>query len=326
MVSDESELKVRYGQIIGGISPFYLGKEVAYIKHFSSLEQGELDTIYSLLYEKAVSKGLPTEYERLKILSREGTWGDKEEKEIEDSLIMAGRLRDTKKNLVLISQIEDFTRQIADEEKKLETMRATRSGLVGITAENFAKRQLNEQYLYYSLFKDKGCIHPFFDRQMFDSLELEELNVIARAFNKCLHCFNDDLFKKIGLSSFFQNIFTLCDDNIYHFYGKPIIELTFFQIEIAKYARFFKHILSSERKPPDHIRNNPDKLIEWFDMSGNAEKMIDATNSSNVAIMGATAEDLESMASNKEQVVSLGKLTEGKTAIRGMDFFKLLKN
>ena len=44
--------------------------------------------------------------------------------------------------------------------------------------------------------------------------------------------FKAEVLKKIALADFFTNIFYLCEDNVFNFYGKPVIILTFYQIEI----------------------------------------------------------------------------------------------
>ena len=68
------------------------------------------------------------------------------------------------------------------------------------------------------------------------------------------------------------NIFYLCDDNVFNFYGKPVITLTFYKIEIYSYGRYFKSLIqTSEDKIPDHIVEDPDKLIEWAQASKNVK-------------------------------------------------------
>ena len=57
------------------------------------------------------------------------------------------------------------------------------------------------------------------------------------------------------------------------FSEKPLFKLTFYQIELFGYGRYYKSMIeNSDNKPPDEIAQNPEKMVEWFESSKSARK------------------------------------------------------
>ena len=67
---------------------------------------------------------------------------------------------------------------------------------------------------------------------MFECIEIYT-NMIAKRFG-------GDEIKRVAVSPFFMNTYYLCDDNPYHFFGKPILYLTNFQTALMSFAKNFK--------------------------------------------------------------------------------------
>lgn len=325
MADNSYLLRTLYGQIILGSSPTKIGDSVAYIRHFSPLEQGELDGGYTSFLEMALERGLESEEQRLKDLAASGLWTEADEASLENQQRYIKGLIATKKNLSLPSQVEAQNAQIAAAEAELHKKMLERVKMLGMTAEGFAKKKLNELYILTSLHRDKACTIPWYSHEEFDYLDVSELNKVAESFNKTMASINESTIKKIAIEPFFQNSFGLCDDNIFNFYGKPIISLTYQQSELAGYGRFFKHILSSEPRPPADVLADPDKMIDWHQTSKNAEKMMKSNTASNVAVFDATKQDMAALAENHGEAKTLNQLTKGKTKLRGAEFMKMLK-
>lgn len=325
MSQQDFKFKTLYGQIILGISPAKIDGSVAFIRHLSPLEQGELDGGYSSFFEKAVERELPTEEQKLKQLAADNLWTDADESFVENQERYLIGLKDSKKNLLLPSQVEEQNKTIAATEALLLKKRGERTGLLQLTAESYARKKVNELYICKSLFRDKRCTEPFFDDDVFEYLDTNEINRVAIAFNETMANMNEQAIKQIAIAPFFQNSFGLCDDNIFNFYGKPIVHLTFLQSDLAGYGRFFKHILSSEPKPPGDIINDPDKIIDWYQTAKNAEKMMKQNNSSNVAVVGATQDDMKALSqASGGEIVTLEKLAGGRKKVRGAELAKML--
>ena len=109
--------------------------------------------------------------------------------------------------------------------------------------------------------------------------------------------------KRVALSGFFLNNFYLCKDNPFIFYGKPVVELTYHQGDLFSYGRYFKHVLSEmKHQPPPDVMEDPDKLIEQYDVQQNQEKMNEGKDTSGTAstYIGATKEDMDSLGITEE--------------------------
>jgi len=125
--------------------------------------------------------------------------------------------------------------------------------------------------------------------------------------------------KRMALADFFTNIFYLCEDNIYNFYGKPIVKLTFYQIELFSFGRYFKSIMqNSEEEVPEHIAEDPEKLIEWAESSKNVKEILEKSSTEGKdgaasSIVGATAEDLQKAGIDKnDDVIDLSQKAKEK--------------
>jgi hypothetical protein len=154
--------------------------------------------------------------------------------------------------------------------------------------------------MYVSLFKDQSLKEKFFKESDYEDLDNKEIMVLIKNYNEVNGRFNDRNLKKISLAGYFSNIFYLSQDNPHIFYGKPLVELSFYQIELFSYGRYFKSILSNAKtKPPEYLMTDPDKLIEWYEGSKNVDEVLNKNSKvaqkDNVAtsIVGATSEDMK---------------------------------
>ena len=133
-------------------------------------------------------------------------------------------------------------------------------------------------------------------------------------YNKSTDKFLSDNLKKISLSGFFTNLFYLCEDNAHVFFGKPLVELTFYQIELFGYGRYYKNLLQNAENPvPEGIKGDPDKIVEWFDSAKSAKETLEKSKNAGVdgsatSLVGATKQDLERLGlDNPSETVNLAK-------------------
>ena len=73
--------------------------------------------------------------------------------------------------------------------------------------------------------------------------------------------FNDDQIKLISVCPFFMNNFSLCGDDAYAYFGKPIIELTNFQISLLNTAKYTKSLILLSSKFNTKLVNLSNKII-----------------------------------------------------------------
>lgn len=177
-----------------------------------------------------------------------------------------------------------------------------------LTAEKFAGKKINEIYLKYTIFEDKLFQKTIYTEEVLENITENNLYRAISCYNRCIEKISNKNIKKLAICSFFQNAFFLCDDNIFDFYGKPICYLTYYQVELANVAKYFKYILtSSDVTPPEDVLNNPEKLEDWHHSVKNVEKIINKHEGGATSIMGATADDLKRIGLDNQKKVDMFK-------------------
>jgi hypothetical protein len=324
---DKNKVRILFVDILKGYTVAYYKNNKLYFKHNTSIDSGDIDHIKQDFIEKAKKNGLPTEDQKEEYLINEKLWSKEKNEEIKKIKFYISGLKQTKSKLFKNEDIDHVNKQINEENIKLFTLIAERKDLLGFTVEDYANKKINEYYMFNSLFKDKDLKHKFFSEEEFDELENRDLSEILEIYNNLNKDYIDKNLKKIALSSYYLSLFNLSDDNPYYMYGKPIVYLTFYQIEIFGYARYFKNALSeAKHKPPDEYYEDPDKLIEWLESSKNVEEMLNKNESSQkktegaiaTSIVGAKKEDLAKIGKD-ENSVSLHKEAERKGGTLSMD-------
>ena len=314
---ERQELKLVFSEIVEGYS---LTRSELFgdlkIKHINNYDSAKTDIKNNYYFEKAVSQGLPKREEKLEYLIKEKLWDPEKDKEADRLKEMLKGMNRTKSKLFLQAQIDAIKKDIVDNEIKLSNILAEKESVIGFTAEEYANRRINEYYMHISILDEEG--KQLFGENEFDELEQDQVNDIMQVYEKNNRKFKAEILKKISLADFFTNIFYLCEDNVFNFYGKPVIDLTFYQIEIYSYGRYFKSIIqNSEEKIPDHIVDDPDKLIEWAQSSKNVKEVLEKSSgdaeSGASSIMGATKQDLEKAGIDQNQdVIDLSQKAQEK--------------
>jgi hypothetical protein len=139
--------------------------------------------------------------------------------------------------------------------------------------------------------------------------------------------FYPEQVKRIAISPFFMNTYFLCKDNVLAYFGKPILELTNFQISLMSSAKHIKNLISnSSKSAPEGYYETPDKLIEWYELQGKTREARDSMEKKGDAggrtIVGANKEEIESIESDGEQVLDLNKIAQEKGEL---DFEEIIK-
>lgn len=314
---ERQELKLVFSEIVEGYS---LTRSELFgdlkIKHINNYDSAKTDIKNNYYFEKAVSQGLPKREEKVEYLIKEKLWDPEKDKEADRLKEMLKGMNRTKSKLFLQAQIDAIKKDIVDNEIKLSNILAEKESVIGFTAEEYANRRINEYYMHISILDEEG--KQLFGENEFDELEQDQVNDIMQVYEKNNRKFKAEILKKISLADFFTNIFYLCEDNVFNFYGKPVIDLTFYQIEIYSYGRYFKSIIqNSEEKIPDHIVEDPDKLIEWAQSSKNVKEVLEKSSgdaeSGASSIMGATKQDLAKAGIDENQdVIDLSQKAQEK--------------
>jgi hypothetical protein len=284
------------GEAFDGYSSFYLNERLVYIKHVTIRDQRYLHKYYEKYIKIATDKGLELGKDRLAYVLKEGIWSEEEDMKIASLREEVKNLKVTAKNLFLKSQKEEFLSNARKTEERVIQLEADKAEIIGKTAEDYAASRSGDELLRFLLFKDEGLKENFYTSKEFEELESWEVLKINSLQKTVQDRLNDDTIQKAVLRPFFNMYLSLCE-RVGDFYGKPITELTIYQLRVALYGRMFHNIFQYTEDIPDHIRDDPQKLIDFSESQRNKDSnrgglKEDADAS---AVFGATDEDMKEL-------------------------------
>ena len=312
---EDGGLKVVFSEVLRGYTLAETSFGKVKIKHFNNFDSAELDIKNRAFYEKAVASGLPSRKERIDYLLKENIWTEEKNKKIIQAKSFVVGLQQSKGKTFIQSHLDQINKQIEERQLELSKMELEKEELIGFTAEAYSARRINEHYMYNAFMtaEDKYL----FTREEFEELRESTVTELIATYNESTQKFSSDKLKKISVSSFFTNMFYLCENNAHIFFGKPLVELTFYQLELFGYGRYYKTMLdNSDKKPPEDIMSSPDKLVEWFESTQSAKEVLDKTDQGEgtaSSLVGATKEDLKRLGlDNPNETISLAKKAAAK--------------
>jgi len=251
--------------------------------------------VYEEYFQEAKARGVPTHEETLNRLLEEGEWSKKQESRIKQQEDFIEQLKNNKKVQHLKREIERINKDIIDATQKLNKMKNDRSTLFSRTAESYAEERVNDFYILKCLYKNESLNEVAYSQEQFDDIDSEDLFEIIKEYNEVYSDINDDSIQHIVLQDFY-NLFMPFAEHAHEFYGKPICDLTYNQLKLLIYSRYFRNIFNNNDKMPDHIKKDPDKIVDYVNANENARKIMDKKGDgegSAQTLVGATEEDME---------------------------------
>lgn len=297
-VAIQRELRIIFSEIIKGYSPITNSQfGHFFIKHLNLLDTCDVDYLNQQYYFNAKKDGLPTLEEKLQSLKELELWDEKNEEEVLRLQDYIKTLRVTKTKVFRILEQQQIDSEIKLSEEKIIKSETEKRLLLGTTCESYADKRINEYYIYISLYKTPDLQERLFTEEQLNELELEDLQSLVALYNNQSKLFDEAKLKKIALSSFFLNGFYLCNDDSYKYYGKPVVQLTFYQTALFQQAKYFKSIISEmgDNVPKDML-DNPDKFIDAYYARKNVQEVIDKTpqrEGGSMSVVGLSKEDRE---------------------------------
>jgi hypothetical protein len=303
-------LKQTYNSILLGYSSVVFGGRNVFIKHFNCLDSFEIDDFYQNAYNKAISDNILTDEERLKNLISLGLWNKDKEEEISQKHKFLANLRTNKSKVFLKAQQDELTAEILKVEREIYAIQVEKSSLMGSTAENLAAKPSNEFSMVKSFFIDKELKTPLIES--LDDLEDNEINNLITVYNKDAERFNPKNIQKIALLPYFTNVFYLCENDCFRFFGRAALNLTLYQIELFNQGCYFKGILSEIRDTiTPELLNNPEELISIYSARKNIQD-VESTSKTQAgttkAYVGMTQEDAKRLGISHGGEVNHGDL------------------
>jgi len=280
-------------EIIDGYTRFDLNGRTLFFRHFSLRDQNYISINYEKYKDIAIKKGIETEQECLDRIKEDGIWNQSDDLKIAELELYVSNLKKSKNNLFLPSQKERHQKLIDDETYKLNILLAKKAELVGITAENYATKMSNEEFLRILIYEDKVLKKLAFTEDEFGSLPHEYLQIINKIYFNIVEKLNDENIQKIVVEDFFNMYISFCE-NSYAFFGKFICDLTGNQMKLLLYARVFNNIFQYNDDIPDHIKKDPKEIFEFIDNKKSKEKYENQVGDSDATMLfGATKKDID---------------------------------
>lgn len=291
------------GEVFDGYTEFIYNNKPVYLKHFNIRDQRCIHKHYEKYKSIAISKGLETEDQLLKKIKSDGIWSDDDDLKIYSLDLEIKNLKQTQSQLFLPSQKELMGVDIANKISELLLLKTKKKEIIGKTAEDYAATRSNEEMLRYFLFEDEGFEKNLFNEEEFSEIEDYELTFLINKQNEIAERLSELNLQKSVLRPFFSMYMSSCE-NLNHFYGKPVIQLSIYQLKTAIFAKMFYNIFQYVEDIPDNIKDDPEKLLSYSDLQRNKGKkgQMIKDDSAASAVFGATSEDMKSISKNTNTV------------------------
>lgn len=297
MENSASFFRKVFRDISRGYSEIGFQGSPVFVKHLTNHDQVDLDDVYSKCYDHALSRGLPTEEEKLKQLIEDELWSETREKGLKTQIDFIEDLEKVKTNLILKSKIDKQNELIKVEQDRLQEMSQKRAQELGTTCESYSDNAVNEFYILKSLYKDKELKEDFYKEEDFFEIENDELGELIKTYNVFISRFAEIKIQETILQDFFYAYFPFCEDTV-GFFGIPVCLLTNYQLKLIVFTRVFKNILENEKHIPEYIRKDPKALLDFGSMTEEARERVEKQKGESgegggVSLVGATKEDYE---------------------------------
>ena len=301
------EFRKVYADIINGYTLVESEGQDLYIRHLNESDIGYISSKYKLFFSEAEDRGLLTLNKKLELLKEQGIWAEEEEeyKKIKEEL---SRNTESKKKLLIHSQIDSISKLIEDQEKELQSIESKRSEAIDLTCEKYADRKSNEEIVNLCLYKDPQLKEKFFSPREYKEMDQAELYACIFLYNNSLSSFNSKFIKQLAAMPFFINSFLISNDDPMIFFGKPVTELTNYQIDLFSTGKFYKSVMSSKGNPPEEAYEDPQKLVEWYDSAQATEEIKKQTEGKEAStIVGADKKEVQKMIEEDPLAVDFNK-------------------
>ena len=284
-----------------------------YFKHFDNLTNRSILSKKDDFIKEAISKGLETEEEAVKRIMNDCFWTKEEEEDLKEKEKFVSKLKDGLLKIKIPSKREEHKKFIKLEEGKIAKKRNERKSLIGLTAEIFAENKINKLFFDSLTFLDKDFKIAALENLNYDekTIEIEIYEEQKNFFNR----FSEENISKASLCPFYAPYLPFAED-VFAVYGKPLINLSSFQLRLVSYSRTFLNIFkNSQKNIPEYIAKDPELLIEFWEAQkeGANKRPSRATEGSGgTTHFGANKNDLQVLAESDETVVSLEKEIKSK--------------
>lgn len=292
-------------EIFDGVTVLNSSFGPIYVRHFGQLELRRTFSERKKYLEQAKNRGLMSEKESLDLLYKDEMWTPESEESVEKKKKFIENLNKGLGRIKIPSKREEHKKMIKREMGVLEELEKERSTLVGLTAEKYAQKKVNQIFFENLLFEDKEFKKSVFRDLIYSDTEKEyEFNMLQEQFFTRM---SDDNISKAALSPFFSPYLSY-SENVHDMYGKPIKDLSAFELKLLTYARTFLNIFKNATKEiPTHVAKDPELLLDFHEAQKNDGKSSKkgSDGDGGTTYFGANKQDIAQMKAEDEDAVDL---------------------
>lgn len=252
-----------YRDIVAGYS--VIKQPRCYLKHLRDIDLGAVDNKSELILDEVKANKIQSEKDVLIALDKRGIWTKKDEENYFELIKSIKDLEQEKRKIKSREQAEQLVQIINQRKDELYKIEGERASHLSISAEYFVKKRSQEELIKISFFKDEELKQPLFSLDEFNDLEYGELVPFFSAFAELAETVGENNLKKISVCPSILNAFSLSGDDPTKFYGKSIVNLTLYQLELFNMLKTNKMILEQGHNPPDDY-SDLDKIVDFFDI------------------------------------------------------------
>jgi hypothetical protein len=312
------------GEVFDGYTDIQYNGQTVYIKHFSIRDQRYIHKFYTKYKNIAESKGIPSEKEMLDSLIEDGIWTQEDEIRIAHLMQEIDGLKQSQKVTILPSKKNSMQKSIESKTRDLLFLKNKKHELIGRTSESYASQRSNEEFIRYLIYKDQECKHHYFTDADFAAVSEEDLAYFVNCNNEISQRLNERNIQNVVLRDFF-NMYMSQTEDVSSFYGKPIIELSMFQLKLAIYSKIFFNIFQYHDDIPERIKKDPEAILNFVELKkNNSRGPYSKDDSGASAVFGATKEDLEYLDPNAKKLSLSSEIEKRGGSMSMEDFIDLM--
>ena len=265
--------------------------QTVYIRHLSHRNHVQFEDQQAAFEAEARAQGAQSESERLLECYGKGVWSLQREADIETQRDKIGRMEDARKGIAVPSVLRSHEEHIARERVTLGKTLNERARVIGETVETYASRLLEDYYLVHNLFADRELSRLVYPEDVFNALDDAEVDAIHELYRVAIEPCSDANLRRLAVQDFFQSCWMLGGDDAHAFYGRPICELTYYQVRLSNNARYYKALLENTdlTKLPAAQRADPD-VIERLHIT---QKNMSTATANGALPVGMSSSDLK---------------------------------
>ena len=296
------------GEAFDGYTEEALDGTPVYIRHINIRDQRYLQRYHERYKNIALSKGVESKEDREKRVIKDGIWTHEEDQKIASLQFEIENLKKTVKGVFLPSQQDAIRKTLEERRTEVADLLMKKQEVIGKTADDYAASRSNDEMLRFCLFKDCNLTERLYTEEEFAELEVWEITKINELQNSMSQRLSETSLQEAVLRPFFGIYLSLCE-NPAEFYGKPVVDLSIYQLKTVLFGKMFFNIFQQTENIPENIRDNPEKLMAFAENQRNKNSKAGSgglrDDASASAVFGATKEDMQTLDLGRGANVSL---------------------